>query len=118
MPHFPAKISRWKPVSNPDPTAAIGNVSVTSSESLLTMDSELSSEARVKEPVEFSFESKSLRVGQVYKVNVHAVVLVPGSNVMIESKELHQKLEVKSDSELAVFVPNDNASLISGYSAQ
>ena len=82
------------------------------------MDSELSPEARVKEPVEFSFRPNSLQVGQVYKVNIHAVVLAPGTNALVESKELHQKLEVKSDTELAVFVPNDSASLFSGNSAQ
>ena len=82
------------------------------------MDSEVPPEARAKEPVEFSFEANSLRVGLTYKINIHAVVQLPATNVMLESKELHQKLEVKSNTELSVFVPNDNASVISGSSAQ
>ena len=39
------------------------------------------------------------------------------SKQMIESKELHQKIEVKSDKELSVFVHNDNISLDSGKSS-
>ena len=39
------------------------------------------------------------------------------SKQMIESKELHQKIEAKSDKELSVFVHNDNISLDSGKSS-
>ena len=39
------------------------------------------------------------------------------SKQMIESKELHQKIEAKSDKELSVFVHNDSISLVSGKSS-
>jgi hypothetical protein len=40
-------------------------------------------------------------VDTVYKVNVHAIVDVVGQTV--ESKELHEKLLLKSGDELAIF---------------
>ena len=44
----------------------------------------------------------TLVVGAAYKVNVYAVVDVAGQSV--ESKELHEKLFLKSEDELAVYV--------------
>ena len=107
---------RWKSLANPDPT--VTTVSPSTSESILTMDSEVSSESRLRDPVELTFVPKSLQVGIPYKVNIYAVVSCPTSKVTIESKELHQKVEAKSDDELAIFVPNDTASLLSGNTAQ
>jgi hypothetical protein len=45
-------------------------------------------------------------------------VFSPGTKTMIESKELHQKLVATSTDELGIFIPNDNASVVSGNSAQ
>jgi hypothetical protein len=107
---------RWKPMINTDPTIPSGNQPA-ANEAIVTMDSEASSESRSKDPVEFTFRPNSLRIGVPYKVNVHALVSCAVSNTMIESKELHQKIEAKSEEELSVHVQNDNLSLFSGNTA-
>ena len=50
----------------------------------------------------------TLQVDAVYKVNVHAVVEV--ANQTVESKELHEKLVLKADDDLAVYTeePKDS----------
>ena len=101
---------------NADPTIPAANQPA-ANEAIVTMDSEVCSESRSKDPVEFTFRPNSLRIGVAYKVNVHALVSGSPTSAMIESKELHQKVEAKSELELAVYVHNDNMSLVSGNTA-
>ncbi len=68
---------------------------------------------RSKDTIEYTFSSQSLQLGIGYKVNIHALVTT-ASNNLIESKELHQKIEAKSEKELTIYVPNDNMSIFSG----
>ena len=68
---------------------------------------------RSKDPIEYTFSSQSLQIGIGYKVNIHALVTT-ASNSLIESKELHQKIEAKSEHELSIYVQNDNMSIFSG----
>ena len=74
---------------NYDPTIGAANPAG-SNEDIVTMDSEVSFESRCKDPIEYVFAQKSLRIGTPYKVNVHAVITF--ANLNVESKELHQKI--------------------------
>jgi hypothetical protein len=63
-------------------------------------------------PIEFCFGPKSFRIGIPYKINIYSAVFgIGNSNVSIESKELHQKIQAMSEHELTVFTVNENVTI-------
>ena len=58
-----------------------------------------------QDQITFSFPPGRVQVGQVYKVNVYAVA--ESANLSSESKELHEKFLIQNESEIVVYVENE-----------
>ena len=77
---------RWKPLHQ-------------SEETVIKTDEE---SINAKDQTFFSFPPERVQVGTVYKVNVYAVV--ESGNLSSESKELHEKFEITSATDIEVYV--------------
>ena len=79
---------RWKPLHQSEDT-----VIKTDEESIKNPESD---------QIFFSFPAERVQVGTVYKVNVYA--FVESGNPSSESKELHEKFEITSATDIDVYV--------------